>query len=487
MNKIICPNCGSDNKQENEKCELCNSNLKLNDKYYLTKVIGENTQITYLASFLPSESNTSLQNRHPAQAGIDVVTVVIKELSISNLESWKNEDLFKREITVLKSLNHSQIPKLIDDFKFGLGSNESYYLVMEYIEGINLEEEILNKRYTEDEALLLIEELLSILDYLHSFSPPIVHRDIKPSNIIRRKVDNKLVLIDFGAVTDVLKPEGGSTVVGTYGYMAPEQFMGKANIQSDYYSLGAILIKLLTKQEVYEVIDISDLGFIDKINVSDKMKIILKKLLTLDLDKRVKSTKEILELIKKYKNDTLAIVGANLGIRPTTLQKKKKEKKEIDKKTLKDFKEKYDKLDEILSEIRSKKTEKWFDSYKMAKLIVVSFLFVLVIVKEIKISFMGKSELLVILLAVLSFLFIGLFLITKPPSIFNKFLEKTSYSYDDYELLFLFIESNQDRLNIKHHKIDSLRRKNIDFNNLDEGKLILYREICRDEIYRIST
>jgi serine/threonine protein kinase len=360
VNEIICPNCGSENRLENTKCEECKAILKLNDKYYLKKVIGENTQITYLGDFLPSEPNTPhLQSRHPAQAGIDVVTVVIKELSVSSLEDWKNEDLFKREVAVLKSLNHEQIPKLIDDFELSDGRGDVYYLVMEYIEGISLAGEISEKRYSEEESLELIEELLDVLDYLHSFSPPIVHRDIKPSNIIRRKSDNKLVLIDFGAVTDVLKPEGGSTVVGTYGYMAPEQFMGKASVQSDYYSLGAIIIKLLTKQALHEIIDISDLGFIDKINVSDKMKVILKKLLTLDLNQRVKSTKEILELIQKYKDNTLdttANVGVSLCAHPTTLPKEIKEVKRKreenlieNNKDLENIKKDYEKLEQLFN------------------------------------------------------------------------------------------------------------------------------------------
>jgi len=78
--------------------------------------------------------------------------------------------------------------------------------------------------------------------------------------------------------------------------MAPEQFMGKASIQSDYYSLGAIIIKLLTKEEPHEIIDISSLDFIDQINISEKMKVILRKLLVLDLDKRVGSTENIFVL-----------------------------------------------------------------------------------------------------------------------------------------------------------------------------------------------
>jgi serine/threonine protein kinase len=470
MNKVICPNCGSDNVSENENCEECKTTLKLNDKYYLKKVIGENNQITYLAL----TGTEALEVR--------VETIVIKELSVSSLEEWKNEDLFKREVAVLKSLNHEQIPKLIDDFELSDGRGDVYYLVMEYIKGISLADEISEKRYSEEESLELIEELLSILDYLHSFSPPIVHRDIKPSNIIRRKSDNKLVLIDFGAVTDVLKPEGGSTVVGTYGYMAPEQFMGKANVQSDYYSLGAIIIKLLTKQEVYEVIDIADLGFIDKINVSDKMKIILKKLLTLDLNQRAKSTKEILELIKKYKNNTLdtaANVGVSLRARPTTLPKKKKEKKEIDKKTLKKFKEKYDKLDRILSEIENKKKEEWFDTFGIVGLILFSFLMIFLTIKDIEKSFMDKVGLFFMFSGISSFLFVGFILITKPLGRLKKFLEKTSYSGFDHELLYLFIEDNQYRLKIKHKKMELLATRNDQFMNLDQGKLILYREILK--------
>src|SRR6185437_13327347 len=86
------------------------------------------------------------------------------------------------------------------------------------------------------------------LDYLHGRAPPIVHRDIKPSNVIRRP-DGSFALIDFGAVRDRMKPEGGSTVVGTFGYMAPEQFQGRAMPASDVYAAGATALTLLTGRE----------------------------------------------------------------------------------------------------------------------------------------------------------------------------------------------------------------------------------------------
>ena len=71
----------------------------------------------------------------------------------------------------------------------------------------------------------MLGDIAEALRYLHGRAPAVVHRDIKPGNIIRRS-DGSYTLVDFGAVRDRLKPEGGSTVVGTFGYMAPEQFPG---------------------------------------------------------------------------------------------------------------------------------------------------------------------------------------------------------------------------------------------------------------------
>src|SRR5688572_5683118 len=86
------------------------------------------------------------------------------------------------------------------------------------------------------------------LGYLHGHAPPVVHRDIKPGNVILRP-DGSFCLVDFGSVRDRLKPEGGSTVVGTFGFMAPEQFQGRAAPGSDVYAVAATALSLLTGSE----------------------------------------------------------------------------------------------------------------------------------------------------------------------------------------------------------------------------------------------
>jgi serine/threonine protein kinase len=105
-------------------------------------------------------------------------------------------------------------------------------------------------RPTELEVREIAKQLLDILVYLHQLTPPVVHRDIKPQNIIRQS-DGKVFLVDFGAVQDTYRHTvtHGSTIVGTYGYMAPEQFRGQAKPPTDLYGLGATLLFILTHKD----------------------------------------------------------------------------------------------------------------------------------------------------------------------------------------------------------------------------------------------
>jgi serine/threonine protein kinase len=122
------------------------------------------------------------------------------------------------------------------------------FLVMEYVDGVSLGQIIAEQRQLEPaNVVALFVELLGILDYLHGRVPPVLHRDVKPSNIIVRP-DGTPALVDFGSVRRVfLEPdEAASTVVGTYGYMPYEQYMGQASPASDLYALGATFLHLVT-------------------------------------------------------------------------------------------------------------------------------------------------------------------------------------------------------------------------------------------------
>ena len=90
----------------------------------------------------------------------------------------------------------------------------------------------------------MLVRCLEILDYLHTRTPSVVHRDIKPSNIVRAPNDGRCSLVDFGGVLDAAREKGGSTIVGTFGYMAPEQLHGQAVPATDIYALGATIVAL---------------------------------------------------------------------------------------------------------------------------------------------------------------------------------------------------------------------------------------------------
>ncbi|XXY53901.1 serine/threonine-protein kinase [Sorangium sp. So ce269] len=171
--------------------------------------------------------------------------VAIKRFQVRGAASWKGVELAEREARVLASLSHPSLPAYLDHFE----EDGALFLVMEKIDGESLG--AMRRRRAvlgRDEILRFLRDASGVLDYLHGRAPPVIHRDIKPSNVIRRP-DGSFAIVDFGAVRDRMRPEGGSTVVGTFGYMAPEQFQGRALPASDVYAVGATALCLLTGEE----------------------------------------------------------------------------------------------------------------------------------------------------------------------------------------------------------------------------------------------
>nr|WP_236504331.1 serine/threonine-protein kinase [Tychonema sp. BBK16]MCF6372249.1 serine/threonine protein kinase [Tychonema sp. BBK16] len=178
--------------------------------------------------------------------------VVIKQLFLGSDFEWQDLKLFEREAETLKALDYPAIPRYLDYLEIDEPNSKGFALVQTYVEGKTLEEHLLSGRtFSESEVKELAQSLLEILIYLHKQDPPVIHRDIKPSNILLHSRSGNSVgqiyLVDFGSVQNQAAKFGGTiTVVGTYGYMAPEQFGGRSVPASDLYALGATLIYLVT-------------------------------------------------------------------------------------------------------------------------------------------------------------------------------------------------------------------------------------------------
>lgn len=175
-------------------------------------------------------------------------TVVLKEMLLPvfvDMAVRKQAlDRFEGECRILRSLEHPKVVSLSDFFV----EDHRAYLVLEYIEGKNLKEEVKDgKVFTPAEIKELTLEMCEILSYLHSCEPPVVHRDFTPDNLMLSS-DGKLKLIDFNVANQQEQTATG-TVVGKQAYMPLEQFQGEPCPQSDLYAMGATLYFLLTGEE----------------------------------------------------------------------------------------------------------------------------------------------------------------------------------------------------------------------------------------------
>ncbi len=206
------------------------------------------------------------------------ISVALKQLSFKQMDNWKSIELFEREAKILSQLNHPGIPKYIDYFTilFQRGyandtpTDRHFYIAQALAPGKTLSDwSESGVRYTETEIKDIASQILDILSYLQNLIPPVIHRDIKPSNILRT-ADGQISLVDFGAVRQAYHDTflRGSTVVGTFGYMAPEQFRAQAVPATDLYGLGATILTLLTNRSPAELTQSNlKISFRDKIQV----------------------------------------------------------------------------------------------------------------------------------------------------------------------------------------------------------------------------
>jgi len=198
--------------------------------------------------------------------------VALKELVFALVPTAQQLDAFEREAKLLASVSHPRIPRFIDSFREGEGPNLRLYLAQELIEG-----EPLSARIGIDEPVArdIARQLLKILHFLHDRG--IIHRDVKPANVLRRP-DGTLVLVDFGAARALAGVTHGATLVGTFGYMPPEQLGGTVDATADLYALGATLVHLVGRKAPEDILG-PDLELrLDHLNVSPAFRAFLARL-----------------------------------------------------------------------------------------------------------------------------------------------------------------------------------------------------------------
>ncbi len=172
----------------------------------------------------------------------DDLPVAMKSLHFRRLSDWKSLELFERETRVLRRLDHPQIPNYVDDFKLGDDpiQPEGLVLVQQFVDGAPLSEAVAG-RMAMDEARLVawLAQLLDVLHYLHSQTPPVIHRDVTPKNVLLDTA-GKAWLVDFGTVQAAVRSatDLSSTSAGTFGFAPMEQFVGAAFPSSDLYGLA---------------------------------------------------------------------------------------------------------------------------------------------------------------------------------------------------------------------------------------------------------
>ncbi|MGV8118254.1 MAG: protein kinase [Candidatus Xenobiia bacterium LiM19] len=239
-----CPECNRENNDGAQFCDDCGRVLSQTGTTKLTVLAGR-YELLYIVKSGAMGSVYKAKDTRLNQ------TVALKKMlsSFSNPEdSAYAEKHFIKEAQMLSILHHGGLPKVIDYFieKDIDSDKNAHYLVMTFIEGKDLET-IIGARgkspFTVAEVMDYFLQILDILHYLHTQSPPLIYRDLNPRNVMVSS--GRIFLVDFG-IARVFTPHEKGTAIGTPGYAPPEQYKGFAGPRSDLYSLGVMMHYLIT-------------------------------------------------------------------------------------------------------------------------------------------------------------------------------------------------------------------------------------------------
>ncbi|NES86403.1 MAG: protein kinase [Moorea sp. SIO2B7] len=296
MSYCLNPDCPKPRNPDNTKiCKSCGSKLLLRDRYLVIKTLGQGG---FGATFLAR--NLSLPGKPPC-----VIKQLRPTINTPNVFPMARE-LFEREAQTLGRIgNHPQVPTLLDYFE----DNQQFYLVQEYVKGHNLQQEVKrNGSFSEAGVRQFLSEIMPMINYIHS--QQVIHRDIKPANLIRREQDRKLVLIDFGAVKNRVKPNSATNnseqtaltafAVGTPGFAPPEQMAMRPVYASDIYAVGVTCIYLLTAKSPKDLDynpTTGEMVWQKYVNISSHLAQVLAKMLEVSVRHRYQTADQVLNAL----------------------------------------------------------------------------------------------------------------------------------------------------------------------------------------------
>ena len=250
---------------------------------------------------------------------------VLKEFAPQLRDSFtlrKGKELFEREAGVLYRLQHPQIPKFRELFRYKQENNAGLLLVQDYIEGQNYHElgnqrSQQQTRFSEAEIARLLMQILPVLEYIHSRG--VIHRDISPENLVLRSADRLPTLIDFGCIKQVEQKTqsqlidlttdspnsqvlfSAGTVIGKIGYAPPEQIdYGTVWAHSDLYALAATAVVLLTGKQPRQLINPNGYywNWQEEVTLSPKLEWILTTMLSPNPSDRFSTSSEVRKILQ---------------------------------------------------------------------------------------------------------------------------------------------------------------------------------------------
>ncbi len=302
-----CPKCGKDNAENSKFCRSCGNSL-------ISEVPEGDTKYLYHKRYKvikPLRIGGMSTIYLAEDLNFDGLVCVIKEMSDVFKDPEEREyaiQKFKEEAFILAKLRHPNIPVVSNHFI----EEGKYNIVMDYIDGINLEDLLMDsvvKGLAEEDVIEWAIQICEILEYLHAQTPPIIHRDIKPSNFIKRE-DGKIIIIDFG-IARIFEPKKMGTLIGTPGYISPEQYAGQIDIRSDIFALGATIHQLLTGKDPGQGVPFDFPPVCSmRPDVSKGIEEIVNKSLQQEMDKRYRSTTEMKQALMRLKEPVMEVKPA---------------------------------------------------------------------------------------------------------------------------------------------------------------------------------